>query len=176
MGYLIGAPSASGWSLSTWGKLRSAAGQYQVYSIPPFNVINVSIRDLPFEDFNQSWTVNTNYSGGGNYFKSAAGGSGWLKAGYNLSTSPGYPDIATLLTPLIFLTTNPFPATGTDASVDAFDHDTYFVELTGETVQFQPTPPNNTFVITAPMETAPVNVPGVCGSPITSIGKLAQIS
>jgi hypothetical protein len=173
MGYLIGAPSASGWSLSTWGKLRTAAGQYQVDSISP-NVINKSFRDLPSEDFNQSWTVDTGI--GGNYFKSAADGSGWLKAGYNLNTSPGYPDIATLLTPYIFLSTDLFPATGTDVGIAHFDHDTYVGELTGETVVFQPAPPNDSFVITAAMETGSVNVPGFCGYPLISIGKLVQIT
>jgi hypothetical protein len=173
MGYLIGAPSASGWSLSTWGKLRTAAGQFQIDNISP-NYINVTFRDLPPEDFNQSWTVNTGI--GGNYFKSAATGSGWLKGGFNLLTSPGVPDIGNFLLPYIFLSTDPFPATGTDVGIVGFDHDTYVGELTGETVVFQPAPPNDSFVITAAMETGSVNVPGFCGYPLISIGKLVQIS
>ena len=65
-----------------------------------------------------------------------------------------------------------------DVELRYFDHNTYIGELTGETVQFQPAPPNDTFVITAAMALVPpvVNVPGDNGTPIITIGKLVQIT
>jgi hypothetical protein len=172
MGFLIGAPSASGWSLSTWGKLRRAAGQYQDQGrYSPFFIIAYDLPDVPIEDFNQEYTVGTF----GNYFKSAATGSGWLKGGFDF-TSVSVPSLANFTIPYVWLFTGPFPATGMDVELRYFDNDAYVGELTGETVQFQPAPPNNTFVITGAMATGSVNVPGDNGTPIITIGKLVQIT
>lgn len=174
MGFLIGAPSASGWSLSTWGKLRRLAGEYQIQDrYSPVYIIDYSLPDTPVEDFNQEYTVGTF----GNYFKSAATGSGWLKGGFDF-TSVAVPSLGNFTIPYVRLDCQPFPATGMDVELRYFDHDTYIGELTGETVQFQPAPPNNTFVITAAMALVPpvVNVPGDNGTPILTIGKLVQIT
>ena len=171
MGFLIGAPSASGWSLSTWGKLRRAAGQYQYQGrFVPIYPIPYELPDLPIEDFNQKYTVGTF----GNYFKSAATGSGWLKGGFDF-TSVSVPSLGNFTIPYVWLYTDTV-ITGMDVELRYFDHDSYVGELTGETVQFQPAPPNDTFVITGAMATGSVNVPGDNGTPIITIGKLVQIT
>lgn len=173
MGFLIGAPSGSGWSLSTWGKLRRLAGQYQYQGrFVPIYPIPYELPDLPIEDFNQEYTVGTF----GNYFKSAATGSGWLKGGFDF-TSVAVPSLGNFTIPYVYLYTDTV-ITGMDVELRYFDYDTYIGELTGETVQFQPAPPNDTFVITAAMALVPpvVNVPGDNGTPIITIGKLVQIT
>ena len=174
MGFLIGAPSASGWSLSTWGKLRRLAGQYQInYRTSPATAIFLDLPDIPIEDFNQEYSVPAY----GNYFKSAATGSGWLKGGFDLRVFSD-PAVYNLTIPTVVLFCDSYNYPNMDVILSDFDHDTYIGELTGETVQFQPAPPDDTFVITAAMALPPpvVNVPGDCGHPILTIGKLVQIT
>ena len=173
MGFLIGAPSASGWSLSTWGKLRRAVGQFQTNTTPPFFFIDKRAPDVPVEDFNQEYTVDLVF---GNYFRSGAVSNGWLKGGFTLNTPTDVPSLFTFNIPYIVLFTDS-STVNMDVTLSNFDEDSYVGELTGQIVIFQPAPPNDTFVITAAMATAPpVNVPGTSGYPIVSIGGLAQIS
>ena len=175
MGFLIGAPSASGWSLSTWGKLRRAVGQLQFGETVPSiqGEVYKTTPDVPIEDFNQEYTVDLVF---GNYFRSGAVSNGWLKGGFTLNTPTDVPSLFTFNIPYIVLFTDS-STVNMDVTLSNFDEDSYVGELTGQIVIFQPAPPNDTFVITAAMATAPpVNVPGTSGYPIVSIGGLAQIS
>jgi len=175
MGFLIGAPSASGWSLSTWGKLRRAVGQLQYgLTVPSIQgEVYKTVADVPYEDFNVSYTVDLVF---GNYFRSGAVSNGWLKGGFTLNTPTDVPSMFTYNIPYFALVTD-LSTVNMDVTLFNFDEDSYVGELTGQIVIFQPAPPNDTFVITAAMATAPpVNVPGSSGTPIISIGGLAQIT
>ena len=173
MGFLIGAPSASGWSLSTWGKLRRAVGQFVASTTPPVILVDKEFPDVPFEDFNVEYTVDLV---SGNYYRSGAVSNGWLKGGFNLNTPTDVPSMFTYNIPHIFLLEDS-STVNMDVALSNFDEDSYLVELTGQTVIIAPAPPNDTFVITAAMLTAPpVNVPSNGLYPIISIGGLVQIT
>jgi hypothetical protein len=173
MGFLIGAPSASGWSLSTWGKLRRAVGQRQ-YNLP----IGIIYKIQPdvLEDFNTEYHVDLLT---GNFFKSNATPYGLLKGGFVLTPPTDVPDMFNLVIPFVDLYD---VQNGTmDVTLQNFDNDSYVGQLTGETVVFTPFPPpppgTDQFVITGAMATAPpVNVPGYPGEPLVSVGKLTPIS
>lgn len=155
MGYLIGGPDTEPGGPTTWGRLRRAVGQYvgaNDYSLPTLERYNNIEWDAAF------------------YFTSAASG-GFVKGGYYpvLPYEPFQPIFSFIV---IYPASPPPPLTTIATASFLFDEDTLVVELVNEAV----TGYGGTFNYTAPMNGTLQYIPGgvYAGTPITSIGKLAQ--
>lgn len=156
MGYLIGGPDTSLFGgVSTWGRLRSAVGQYVTSVTYTYPTV--------IEYHNNEWDVTY-------FFTSAASGS-FVKCGYYIPAPPGQP----FQQFYPFIQVEPFPTPTIDSVVNSamtFDEDTLVTELVGQAV----TGYGGTFNYTALMNTSLVYVGGGAwaGTPITAIGNLAQ--